>query len=219
MHSSRPNRISATVGVGRAGVVDIEREARLGGPLHTKGVLILSGYLTGRYARNAPLSVSARVVFEQSFAEVDGDSASCTELYALLSALTGVPLCQDVAVTRALTQDGSVQTIGGATKKVEGFFDVCSVKGLTGKQGVHIPVSNIDALMLREDVVAAIRKGAFHVWAVDTVDHGFELLTSYPATELHRRVAERVDGMANSMAQFVSAHAPATDLTPEPDEQ
>lgn len=179
----RPSRITASVGVGREGVVDIEREARLGGRIHTKGVLILSGYLTHRFAQTMPLALSARLVFEQSYGEVDGDSASCAELAALLSALSGVPLRQDIAVTGSVNQYGEVQAVGGVNQKVEGFFDVCRAKGLTGQQGVILPRSNVVHLNLREDVVEAIEAGQFHIYAAERIDDVVELLTGMPIGE------------------------------------
>ena len=181
----RPSRITASVGPGRGDIVDIEREIALGGPIHTKGVLILSGYLTETYARDQPLALSARLVFEQSYTGVEGDSASSAELYALLSALSGVPIKQSVAVTGAVNQHGEIQAIGGINEKIEGFFDVCRGSGLTGEQGVLIPQSNVQHLMLRADVVAAVQAGQFHVWAVATIAEGIELLTGVPAGQRH----------------------------------
>lgn len=179
----RPSRITATVGIGQGGVVDIEREAKLGGPIHTKGVLILSGYMVDRFAQQRPLSLSSRLVFEQSYEGVEGDSASSAELYALLTALAGTPISQAIAVTGSINQRGEVQAIGGVNQKIEGFFDVCKAKGLTGKQGVMIPQANVRNLMLREDVTAAIQLGEFHVWAVENIAQGIELLTGMPAGE------------------------------------
>ena len=173
----RPSRITASIGLGQAGLVDIEREARLGGPIHTKGVLILSGYLSRRYAYDKPLSLSARLVFEQSYEGVEGDSASCAELFTLLSAVSGVPIKQGIAVTGSLNQQGEVQAIGGVNQKIEGFFDVCQAAGLTGEQGVIIPESNVQNLMLREDVVEAVEQGRFHVYPIRSVDQGIEILT------------------------------------------
>ncbi len=177
----RPTRITARTHVGSAGVVNIDRESKLGGPIHTKGALILSGFLGGRFASDIPLVMSASITFEQSYSEVEGDSASSTELYALLSSLSGYPLRQDVAVTGSVNQHGEIQAIGGVNEKIEGFFDVCRVKGLTGTQGVLIPAANVRNLMLREDVVEAVENGSFHVWAVATVDEGIALLTGREA--------------------------------------
>jgi lon-related putative ATP-dependent protease len=177
----RPNRITASIGMGRGGIVDIEREAKLGGRLHTKGVLILSGYLVKQYAVDKPLSLSARLVFEQSYEGVDGDSASSTELYTLLSALSGAPIKQGIAVTGSVNQQGEVQAIGGVNYKIEGFFEVCKAEGLTGGQGVMIPRSNVKNLMLKEEVVEATKGGCFHIWPVGTIDEGIEVLTGVPA--------------------------------------
>jgi predicted ATP-dependent protease len=179
----RPNRISARVRLGRGEVVDIEREVALGGPIHSKGVLILSSYLGARYAADRPLSLAASLVFEQSYSGVEGDSASSTELYALLSALGEVPIKQGLAVTGSVDQYGQVQAIGGVNEKIEGFFDICRAQGLTGEQGVLIPASNVKHLMLRHDVVAAVAAGQFHVYAVETIDQGIEILTGVPAGE------------------------------------
>ncbi|MBE3594396.1 MAG: AAA family ATPase [Candidatus Carbobacillus altaicus] len=198
-----PKRITVTVSAGREGIIDIERESRLGGNIHTKGVLILSGYLRERYAREAPFPLAAQIVFEQSYDGVDGDSASSTELYALLSALAEIPLRQDLAVTGSVNQKGEIQAIGGVNEKIEGFFDICQQKGLTGTQGVIIPEANVQNLMLREDVVQHIREGTFHIYAVRTVDEGIELLTGipagkpdesgeYPEDSLHGRVIRRL---------------------------
>jgi predicted ATP-dependent protease len=179
----KPTRITARVRVGRGEVQDIEREIELGGPLHSKGVLILSGFLGARFARRQPLALSASLVFEQSYGGVDGDSASSTELYALLSALSGVPIRQSLAVTGSVNQYGTIQAIGGANEKIEGFFDICSSRGLTGRQGVLIPAANVKHLMLRADVVEAAAAGRFHVWPVETIDQGIEILTGVPAGE------------------------------------
>jgi lon-related putative ATP-dependent protease len=179
----QPSRITATVGPGRGDIVDIERESKLGGPIHSKGVLILSGYLTQTYAHDQPLALAARLVFEQSYTGVEGDSASSAELYALLSALSGLPIKQSIAVTGSVNQHGMIQAIGGINEKIEGFFDVCRARGLAGDQGVVIPRSNVQHLMLREDVVDAVRAGQFHVWPVTTIVEGIQLLTGVPAGE------------------------------------
>ncbi len=178
-----PSRITARVRMGKGEVVDIEREVELGGPIHSKGVLILSGFLNSRYVPDQPLSLSASLVFEQSYGAVEGDSASCAELYALLSAISGVPIRQSLAVTGSVNQHGQVQAIGGVNEKIEGFFDVCSARGLTGEQGVIIPRSNVRHLMLRQDIVDAVQAGKFRVCAIDTIDEGIELLTGVPAGE------------------------------------
>jgi lon-related putative ATP-dependent protease len=179
----RPSRITARVRLGRGEVVDIEREVALGGPIHSKGVLILSGYIGARYTRDRPLSLSASLVFEQSYSGVEGDSASSAELYALLSALADLPIKQSLAVTGSVNQHGQIQAIGGVNEKIEGFFDVCRAQGLTGEQGVLIPASNVKHLMLRHDVVEAVAAGQFQVYAMETVDQGIELLTGIPAGE------------------------------------
>ena len=172
-----PSRVTASVGLGKEGVVDIEREAKMGGPIHTKGVLILSGSLNEKYARDKPLSLSARLVFEQNYGGVEGDSASSTELYAILSALSGLPIKQSIAVTGSVNQKGEVQAIGGVNEKIEGFFEVCKAKGFTGKQGVMVPESNVQNLMLKEEIVDAVKAGQFHIYAVKTIDEGIEVLT------------------------------------------
>ncbi|GHD52523.1 ATP-dependent protease [Thalassobaculum fulvum] len=179
----RPTRITARVSPGAGKVVDIEREVELGGPIHSKGVLILSGFLSGRYALEAPISLQASLVFEQSYGGVDGDSASSAELYALLSALAEVPLRQDLAVTGSVNQHGTVQAIGGVNEKIEGFFDICRARGLTGSQGVLIPEANVQHLMLREDVIEACAEGRFAVYPVATVDQGLALMTGSPVGE------------------------------------
>ncbi len=177
----RPSRITANVYLGRAGVVNIERRAGLSHSTHDKGVLILSGFLGERFAQERPMSMSAAITFEQSYGEIAGDSASSTELYCLLSALSGVPIKQGIAVTGSVNQKGEVQAIGGVNHKIEGFFDVCKQRGLNGEQGVMIPASNVQHLMLRLDVVEAVANGDFHVWAVSHVDEGIEVLTGVPA--------------------------------------
>ncbi len=177
----RPVRITARTAPGWSGVVDIEREIAMSGPDHSRGVLILSGYLLGRFAQEFPLALAASLCFEQMYDGVDGDSASSAELYALLSSLSGVEVRQSLAVTGSVNQRGEIQAVGGVTHKVEGFFRACRARGLTGEQGVLIPRANVRHLMLREDVVDAVRRGAFHLYAVSTIDEGIELLTGIPA--------------------------------------
>ena len=177
----RPSKVTASIGVGREGIVDIEREAALGGPIHTKGVLIINGYLNNNYAGDKPLSLSARLVFEQSYEGIEGDSASSTELYALLSALSGLPVKQYLAVTGSVNQKGEVQAIGGVNEKLEGFYEVCKAKGLDGTQGVLIPASNVQNLMLKEEIIEAARAGKFRIYPVRTIDEGIEVLTGVPA--------------------------------------
>ena len=176
-----PSRVTASIGLGREGVIDIEREAKMGGPIHTKGVLILSGYLNDKYARDKLLSLSARLVFEQSYGGVEGDSASSTELYSILSALSGLPIKQNIAVTGSVNQKGEVQAIGGVNEKIEGFFEICKLKGFTGQQGVMIPESNVQNLMLKEEVVEAAKAGKFSIYSVKTIDEGIEVLTGTKA--------------------------------------
>ena len=216
----KPNRITARVRLGEGEIVDIEREAALGGALHSKGVLILAGFLEGRFAQRYPLSLSARLVFEQSYGGIDGDSASSAELYALLSALAEVPLKQHLAVTGSVNQRGVVQPIGGVNEKIEGFFDICEERGLTGDQGVLIPAANTDNLMLRPDVVAAVRAGDFHVYPVETVDQGIERLTgmaagtrdeqgAFPTDTINAKVEARLQEFADRRRQFARPNGSA----------
>jgi len=177
----KPTRITARTSLGRAGIINIEREADLSGKTHNKGVLILSAYLRSKYAQDKPLTVDASICFEQSYSGVDGDSASSTEVYALLSSLADLPLRQDIAVTGSINQKGEIQPIGGVNQKIEGFYDVCKAKGLTGTQGVIIPALNIEDLMLRKDVVEAIKEGKFHLYPIKTIDQGIEILTGVKA--------------------------------------
>jgi lon-related putative ATP-dependent protease len=179
----KPSRITTKVAMGKAGIINIEREAELSGPTHNKGVLILAGYLRGKYAQDKPLAMSASICFEQSYGGVDGDSASSTEIYSLLSSLSEIPLRQDIAVTGSVNQKGEIQPIGGVNEKIEGFFDVCAAKGLTGKQGVMIPHQNVGDLMLRKDIVMAVEEGKFHIYPVKAIDQGIEVLTGVEAGE------------------------------------
>jgi ATP-dependent Lon protease len=179
----RPNRITAKTFLGKRGVINIERESQLSGRIHDKGVLILSGYLGSQYAQDKPLSLSASICFEQSYSGVEGDSASSTELYAILSSLSDIPIKQNIAVTGSVNQKGEVQPIGGVNHKIEGFFDICQAKGLTGQQGVMIPHQNIRNLMLREDVIKAVQDGQFHIYTVKTIDEGIEVLTGISSGE------------------------------------
>ncbi|MBI3995679.1 MAG: AAA family ATPase, partial [Nitrospirae bacterium] len=180
----RPSRITARVFLGPSGIVNIEREAKLSGKTHSKGILILSGYLGGRYAREIPLSLSASLCFEQSYGEVEGDSASAAELIALLSALSDIPVRQGIAVTGSVNQRGELQAIGGVNEKIEGYYAVCKITGLTGEQGVIIPQTNVKNLMLKDEIVEAAAAGRFHVYAASTVDEAMEILTGFPAGEL-----------------------------------
>ena len=205
-----PTRITAQVRMGRGEVVDIEREVQLGGPLHSKGVLILSGFLGGRFGAERPLSLHASLVFEQSYGGVDGDSASAAELFALLSALAEVPIRQCFAVTGSVDQHGVIQAIGGANEKIEGFFDVCNSAGLTGKQGVIIPASNVKHLMLRADVVAAAEDGRFRIIPMETIDQGFEILTAVPTKTTDEKIAARLDDFAAKTAALMRIQSGST---------
>jgi lon-related putative ATP-dependent protease len=209
----KPARITARTAMGRAGVINIEREADMSGPTHNKGVLILGGYLRGKYAGKRPMSLTASLAFEQSYGGVDGDSASSTEVYALLSSLSGLPLRQDLAVTGSLNQKGEIQPIGGVNEKIEGFFEVCKAKGLTGTQGVLIPHQNAQNLMLRPDVVEAVKAGKFHVYTVRTIDEGIEILTgieagvadgdgAYPEGTVHGLVDRELQRLAQGWKSF-----------------
>jgi len=209
----RPNRITATVSVGREGVVAIERESKMSGNIHTKGVMILSSFLKERFAHNKPLSLTAFLCFEQSYGLVEGDSASSTELFALLSALAGVPILQGIAVTGSISQKGEIQAVGGVTRKVEAFFDICKKKGLNGSQGVIIPAKNVENLMLKQEVVESVKEGRFHIWPISTMEDGVEILTgmkagalspdgSYPKRTLFRKVDERLLELAEVVRKF-----------------
>jgi lon-related putative ATP-dependent protease len=209
----QPTRVTAGIGVGKDGIIDIEREAQMGGPIHTKGIQILSGYLNDKYAEDKPLSLTARLVFEQTYSGVEGDSASSTELYCLLSALSGKPIKQYLAVTGSVNQKGEVQAIGGVNEKIEGYYEVCKAIGLTGKQGVVIPKSNVKNLMLKEEVVDTIREGRFHIYPVETIEEGIEVLTgvkagqktpdgTYPEGTINYLVQKRLSEMAESAKSY-----------------
>jgi lon-related putative ATP-dependent protease len=209
----RPSRVTVRTYVGRAGVVNMEREAKLSGPIHDKGVLIMTGFFGDRYAQDKPLAFAASIGFEQSYSGVEGDSASSTELYGLLSSLSGLPIKQGIAVTGSVDQRGQIQPIGGVNEKIEGFYTVCKAKGLTGEQGVIVPIQNKQNLLLKEEVVTAVREGKFHVWAVETVDQGIEILTGVPAGERNEKggwpegtvnflVDQRLREMAETVRRF-----------------
>lgn len=216
----KPSRITAKTFMGEEGVVNVEREIKLSGNIHSKGVLILSGYLGAKYGQDKPLALTASITFEQLYEEVEGDSASSAELYALLSSLAGVGIRQDLAVTGSVDQHGQIQPIGGVNEKIEGFFWVCKSRGLTGTQGVLIPSQNVDELMLRDEVIQAVREGQFHIYPVSTVDEGISLLTGLPAGEMiegpgdsgrriaftpgsiHDQVDRRLQELAEGMAKF-----------------
>jgi len=212
----KPSRVTASTSVGKAGLINIEREAKLSGPTHDKGVLILSGYLRQKYASTMPLNLSASICFEQSYAGVEGDSASSTELYTLLSSLAELPIDQGFAVTGSINQLGDIQPIGGVNEKIEGFFDVCNAFGLTGKQGVLIPIQNMRHLMLRKDVVEAVAKKKFHIYAVQNVDEGISLLTgvpagtkrkdgTYPPNTVHGKVERKLKKMSTILKEYEGA--------------
>jgi len=209
----KPVRITASVGLGKAGLINIERESNLSGRFHDKGVHIIAGYLRSMFAQDKPLSLSASICFEQSYSGVDGDSASSTEVYALLSALSELALRQDVAVTGSMNQRGDVQAIGGVNEKIEGYFDVCRIQGLTGSQGVLIPAANVEDLMLREDILDAVGAGKFHLWPVSRIEEGIEILTGTPAGSrngarkfeegsVFGRIDEKLESMARLMRDY-----------------
>jgi lon-related putative ATP-dependent protease len=212
----RPSRITCETFMGREGVINIERRSRLSGNIHDKGVLILGGYVGARYAQDKPLSLAASLCFEQSYEMVEGDSASAAELIALLSSLAGVPLKQNIAITGSVNQKGQIQPIGGVNEKVEGFYYVCKAKGLTGDQGVIIPHQNVKNLMLRREVVQAIRDGKFHIFPVATVDEAVEILTGleagekdaqgrFPKGTFNDRVNERLRQLARELKELTRA--------------
>ena len=198
----KPTRITVKTGMGRAGIINIEREASLSGPSHNKGVLILGGYLRARYAQKKPLVLSASIAFEQSYSGVDGDSASSTEIYAMLSSLSGLPIDQGLAVTGSVNQHGDIQPIGGVNLKIEGFYDVCRNRGLNGRQGVIIPQQNVRDLMLRHDVVEAVTKGHFRIYAVSTIDQGIFLLTGARAASVHARAQTTLNRFSATTKKF-----------------
>jgi predicted ATP-dependent protease len=215
----RPNKLTATVLPGRAGILDIERQANLGGPIHTKGVLILSGFLGGRFGKNRPLNLTASLTFEQSYDEVEGDSASAAELLALLSAIAQVPLRQDRAITGSVNQHGQIQAIGGVNEKIEGFFITCKTAGLTGEQGVIIPGTNRRNLMLNKEVTEAVSEGKFHIWSVSNIDEALSLLTEcdpgtmqingeYPNGSFNHKVVERLNDFYKTVGQSIEDTIP-----------
>jgi predicted ATP-dependent protease len=209
----QPSRITARAYVGGRGVVNIERETQMSGRIHSKGVFVLASFLASRFAQHHPLSLSASLTFEQLYTDVDGDSASATELYALLSELARLPVRQGVAVTGSVNQMGEIQPVGGVNEKIEGFYYVCKTKGLTGRQGVMIPQRNVRDLMLHDEVVTAVREDQFHIWAIRTADEGIEILTgvpagapddagAYPAGSVNGRVATRLAELAQRYKEF-----------------
>ena len=209
----KPNRITATVSVGREGMVSIDRESKMSGATHTKGLMILSSLFRERFAHNKPIAFSASVCFEQSYGMIDGDSASSTEYYVLVSAIGEVPLKQGIAVTGSVSQKGEIQPIGGVNYKIKGFFDICKAKGLTGEQGVMIPHKNIRNLMLDQEVVDAVAEGKFHIWPVKTVEEGLKILTgmdaglrqedgTYPEGTIYRKVDDRLREISEIVRKF-----------------
>jgi lon-related putative ATP-dependent protease len=209
----KPVRITASTALGKAGLINIEREANLSGRLHDKGMQIIAGYLRSQFAQDKPLSLAASICFEQSYSGIDGDSASSSEIYALLSALANLPLRQDTAVTGSVSQQGDIQPIGGVNEKIEGFYDVCRIVGLTGTQGVLIPAENVEDLMLRDDVIEAVTAGKFHIYPVARIEEGIEILTGVAAGRhngrtrfepdtVFARVDERLRQMAETLKQF-----------------
>ncbi len=226
----KPSRITASTFLGRGGVINIERESQLSGPIHNKGVMILGGYLGWKYAQDRPLSLSASLCFEQSYQGVDGDSASSSELYAILSSLSGIPIRQNIAVTGSVNQKGEIQPIGGINHKIEGFYRVCEARGLSGDQGVLIPRRNLRNLMLRREVVEAAQKGLFHIYAADTIEEGIEILTgvscgerqadgSYPEGTVNFLVGQRLKAMAEGLKGYYAAEKTegASEGDPKPD--
>jgi predicted ATP-dependent protease len=223
----KPSRVTVRTCLGRGGVVNIEREAKLSGPVHDKGVLILGGFFGERYGRDKPLVLSASICFEQSYSGVEGDSASSTELYGLLSSLAELPVRQGIAVTGSVNQRGQVQPIGGVNEKIEGFYATCKARGLTGDQGVIIPAGNRKNLMLKPEVIAAVGAGTFHIWAVTDVDQGIEILTGVPAgvrqedgTWPADSVNGRVDSRLRELAEIASRYGDGAlvEVSAEPEE-
>jgi predicted ATP-dependent protease len=221
----KPSRITAKTSMGKSGIINIEREAELSGNSYNKGVLILTGFLRDRFAQYRPLNLTASITFEQSYSGVDGDSASSTELYALLSALAEKPIDQGIAVTGSVNQHGEVQPIGGINQKIEGFFKVCKAVGLTGGQGVVVPRRNLTDIVLDAEVVDAVKDGRFHVWAVDHVDQGIEILTGIPAGErdeeglypentMNYFVEERLEELSRGLKEYESGPEEEGEETP-----
>jgi predicted ATP-dependent protease len=224
----KPSRITCKTFLGRGGIINIEREAKLSGRTHDKGVLILSGYLGSKYAQDRPLSLSISLCFEQSYEGIDGDSASSTELYAILSSLSERPIKQGIAITGSVNQNGEIQAIGGINRKIEGFFDICRLKGMTGDQGVLVPRSNLRNLMLRRDVVEAVEQGKFRIYAVSTIDEGIEVLTGapagqrdseghYPATSINGMVEKQLEEYSKRLKQFTVSERRREDRNEEDD--
>ena len=209
----QPVRITANTYIGKSGIVNIEREVSMSGASHSKGVLIISSYLGEKYAQDVPLSLTASLCFEQLYNPIDGDSASSTELYAILSSLSGVPIKQSIAVTGSVNQKGEVQAIGGVTDKIEGFFKICKEKGLNKENGVLIPTSNVKNLTLSNEIVEAVKKGEFHIYPISTIDEGIEILTgveagqmdgkgNYPEGSINYLVSQKLEKYALNSAKY-----------------
>lgn len=199
----QPSRITARTYLGDEGVINIEREAKMSGHIHDKAVMILTGFLGERYAREMPLTISASIAFEQNYGGIEGDSATCAELIALLSSIAGIPIRQDLAITGSLNQHGHVQPVGGTTYKIEGFYHACKIKGLTGTQGVVVPCQNIDNLMLKPEVVDAVEQCKFHIYSAETIDDAIEIMTGVPAEEFHKKVKQSLKKMAETAREFM----------------
>jgi predicted ATP-dependent protease len=197
-----PSRVTARTFMGKEGVVQIDREVELAGPIHNKGVMTLVGYLGGHYAQDQPLSLSAQITFEQNYGGIEGDSASSTELFALLSSLSGMPIKQTVAVTGSVNQRGEIQAIGGVSEKAEGWFAVCKQRRLNGDQGVIMPAANVKDLMINAEVRQAVAEGKFHLWAIETVDEGLEILTGKAARKVHEAAMKRLRSLAEGLEAF-----------------
>jgi predicted ATP-dependent protease len=222
----RPTRVTATVHPGQDGVVDIEREAKLGGRIHTKGVLIISGFLGARYGQKQPLNLSAALTFEQSYDDIEGDSASAAELFALLSAISEIPMRQDIAITGSVNQHGQIQAVGGINEKIEGFFKTCKVKGISGSQGVIIPKGNVPNLMLDDEVIKSVADGKFHIWPISTAEEGLAIFTgrepgeidedgNYPEGSFNHKANERL----TKFAEVVRAATSDTSKSTNEDEE
>ena len=181
----KPARITANTYIGKKGIVNVEREVNLSGSTHSKGIMILNGYIGEKFGKEIPLSLTASICFEQLYSGVDGDSASSTELYAILSSLANIPINQAIAVTGSVNQKGEIQAIGGVNEKIEGYFEICKLRGLTGEQGVMIPKENIENLNLNDEVIEAVKNNKFHIYAISTIDEGIEVLTGVPAGEIN----------------------------------
>jgi len=205
--------------MGRSGIVNIERESKMSGKIHNKGVYILSGYLGEQFAQERRLTLTAHLAFEQSYGGIDGDSASSTELYALLSSLSGIPIDQGIAVTGSVNQKGEIQPIGGVNEKIEGFFDVCKNKGLTGTQGVMIPHQNVKNLILNDEVVQAVRDNKFHIYAVKTIDEGIEILTGVPAGEKDAKGNYPEDSVFGKVAKQLDEYVKQSERKQKTDEK